>query len=506
MNKDEEIVCRFCRCPAEENDPLFHPCKCAGSIKYIHESCLEEWLKRCKKESCELCGHPYSFEAIYQENAPNSLGFFELLYGCSSLVKERLVLTIKTAIVLLIYVYIVPFLAQMYWKDLFGFFYAEDYAFVLENLTPNFEDVLIGWFMICVVVVLFCISQMLQEYLLSNSFLHLYNGQGDVLQNETEVGANVDLDQEYEAENEGLMPELAHQNLNDDDDEDIIRDDLVEYPPQTAQEHLARALAGDRASRQEAAPVDIGPDENPEQQATRLLEDFMNPPEDLNDNEHENAEEEDNENEEEDPLLDFSDFSELFLTSSIRKTVARAAILLNLFCLVFTFFGFGPYAIGDVLWRIVAFLFAVPPRITSILFVHEISIFTLGLICSCGLFLGSIRVLRPYVHGRASLRQLLDLAAMVYLFVKLCGVLFLELFVFPIYCGVLLDYFTCEYFNSTAQHRLDFHYNTPMVFDFLPLLSLFILVCFNWCLLLRCLVSTFLSNAVPDMVYLSWVH
>lgn len=33
-------TCRICRGDATDDNPLFHPCKCKGSIKYMHESCL----------------------------------------------------------------------------------------------------------------------------------------------------------------------------------------------------------------------------------------------------------------------------------------------------------------------------------------------------------------------------------------------------------------------------------------------------------------------------------
>lgn len=34
---EEEQVCRICRCGPEPDQPLFHPCKCTGSIRYTHQ-------------------------------------------------------------------------------------------------------------------------------------------------------------------------------------------------------------------------------------------------------------------------------------------------------------------------------------------------------------------------------------------------------------------------------------------------------------------------------------
>ena len=54
-------ICRVCRCEATIDRQLFHPCICTGSIKYIHQDCLLQWLKYSKKEFCELCNHRFSF-------------------------------------------------------------------------------------------------------------------------------------------------------------------------------------------------------------------------------------------------------------------------------------------------------------------------------------------------------------------------------------------------------------------------------------------------------------
>lgn len=34
---DDDQVCRICRSEATPNEPLFHPCKCSGSIRYVHQ-------------------------------------------------------------------------------------------------------------------------------------------------------------------------------------------------------------------------------------------------------------------------------------------------------------------------------------------------------------------------------------------------------------------------------------------------------------------------------------
>ena len=68
-----EKLCRICfRLDDSVEDPLFSPCKCSGSMMYIHFNCLKEWLKNklvtketnysysftLKNLECELCKTP----------------------------------------------------------------------------------------------------------------------------------------------------------------------------------------------------------------------------------------------------------------------------------------------------------------------------------------------------------------------------------------------------------------------------------------------------------------
>merc|ERR1712051_106401 len=64
-------ICRVCRCEGASDRPLFHPCICTGSIKFIHQDCLLQWLKYSKKEFCELCSHRFSFTPIYSPGNRN---------------------------------------------------------------------------------------------------------------------------------------------------------------------------------------------------------------------------------------------------------------------------------------------------------------------------------------------------------------------------------------------------------------------------------------------------
>lgn len=44
-NKEEQPVCRICLMEDNEIDnPLFSPCKCSGSMRFIHHECLKTWF------------------------------------------------------------------------------------------------------------------------------------------------------------------------------------------------------------------------------------------------------------------------------------------------------------------------------------------------------------------------------------------------------------------------------------------------------------------------------
>lgn len=55
----EGDTCRICHC-GNESEILISPCVCTGTVKYVHHSCLMDWLKRCVKTKCELCLYNFS--------------------------------------------------------------------------------------------------------------------------------------------------------------------------------------------------------------------------------------------------------------------------------------------------------------------------------------------------------------------------------------------------------------------------------------------------------------
>lgn len=48
------LMCRICH-SGDEDEELIRPCKCTGTVKYAHQSCILNWVSKSGHESCELC-------------------------------------------------------------------------------------------------------------------------------------------------------------------------------------------------------------------------------------------------------------------------------------------------------------------------------------------------------------------------------------------------------------------------------------------------------------------
>ena len=53
-SEEEEVECRICRLPAAPDEPLLHPCRCSGSVRFVHQACLDQWLKHSGRTFCEV--------------------------------------------------------------------------------------------------------------------------------------------------------------------------------------------------------------------------------------------------------------------------------------------------------------------------------------------------------------------------------------------------------------------------------------------------------------------
>ncbi|XP_036372504.1 E3 ubiquitin-protein ligase MARCHF1 [Megalops cyprinoides] len=59
---DDMEVCRICHCEGDEECPLITPCRCTGSLRFVHQGCLHQWIKSSDTRCCELCKYDFIME------------------------------------------------------------------------------------------------------------------------------------------------------------------------------------------------------------------------------------------------------------------------------------------------------------------------------------------------------------------------------------------------------------------------------------------------------------
>ena len=72
QEQKEEAICRICLESEQNNEigKLIVPCRCAGSMKWIHDECLKTWIiskeQNMNKASCELCNGVFNMKFQYK--------------------------------------------------------------------------------------------------------------------------------------------------------------------------------------------------------------------------------------------------------------------------------------------------------------------------------------------------------------------------------------------------------------------------------------------------------
>ncbi|XP_024115485.1 uncharacterized protein march1 isoform X1 [Oryzias melastigma] len=62
-SEDSELeVCRICHCEGDDEFPLIMPCRCTGSLSFVHQGCLNQWIKSSDTRCCELCKFDFIME------------------------------------------------------------------------------------------------------------------------------------------------------------------------------------------------------------------------------------------------------------------------------------------------------------------------------------------------------------------------------------------------------------------------------------------------------------
>ncbi|KAI4270075.1 MAG: hypothetical protein L6R38_007245 [Xanthoria sp. 2 TBL-2021] len=116
---DEADTCRICRSEAAKDEPLFYPCKCSGSIKFVHQHCLMEWLSHSQKKHCELCKTPFRFTKLYHPQMPATVPTLVFLRQVVLHTWSSLVATSRLHLVAFVWLCWLPWSMRTVWRGLF---------------------------------------------------------------------------------------------------------------------------------------------------------------------------------------------------------------------------------------------------------------------------------------------------------------------------------------------------------------------------------------------------
>ncbi|KAL2194713.1 hypothetical protein P885DRAFT_80023 [Corynascus similis CBS 632.67] len=112
-------TCRICRGEGSTEEPLFFPCKCSGSIKYVHQDCLMEWLSHSQKKHCELCKTSFRFTKLYDPNMPKALPAHVFIRHTTKYLLRNLLVWMRAALVANVWLVWLPYLMRTVWSSLF---------------------------------------------------------------------------------------------------------------------------------------------------------------------------------------------------------------------------------------------------------------------------------------------------------------------------------------------------------------------------------------------------
>lgn len=182
--EDEGDVCRICRTSADTDNPLFYPCACSGSIKYVHQDCLLQWLTHSNARQCEVCKHPFAFSPVYADNAPTQLSFQEFLFGMTVKAGKGMHFFFRLAFVISVWLIFIPFTTFWIWRLTFVRSISEAQNLFLNRFTPAllFTDCLHGFVLSAGIVLIFLGATSLRE-----CFRHLREIGGHGLEGEDDV-------------------------------------------------------------------------------------------------------------------------------------------------------------------------------------------------------------------------------------------------------------------------------------------------------------------------------
>lgn len=114
-------TCRICRSEGSPDEPLFYPCKCSGSIKFVHQECLMEWLSHSHKKHCELCKTPFRFTKLYDADMPTTLPWTVFIQRAFIHVAMMFSSGLRALVVISVWLLFLPLMIRWAWRWMFWF-------------------------------------------------------------------------------------------------------------------------------------------------------------------------------------------------------------------------------------------------------------------------------------------------------------------------------------------------------------------------------------------------
>ncbi|KAG8133167.1 hypothetical protein E2320_010979 [Naja naja] len=306
METAEEDICRVCRSEGTPEKPLYHPCVCTGSIKFIHQewinllftspaycpslSILEpkktnyvpsshlhlqllvQWLKHSRKEYCELCKHRFAFTPIYSPDMPSRLPIQDIFAGLVTSIGTAIRYWFHYTLVAFAWLGVVPLTACRIYKCLFTGSVSSLLTLPLDMLSTEnlLADCLQGCFVVTCTLCAFISLVWLREQIvhggapqwLEQNQQQAINGVGQ--QNEAQgvgnAGAeNAVLDQPVDQPAENVVvgenPEILEEQPDEEeedneDEEDVVVEDAADANNGGQDDMNWNALEWDRAAEE----------------------------------------------------------------------------------------------------------------------------------------------------------------------------------------------------------------------------------------------------------------
>ncbi|KAI9477792.1 MAG: hypothetical protein EXX96DRAFT_568239 [Benjaminiella poitrasii] len=223
---EEEEICRVCRGEATLEEPLFHPCKCAGSIRFVHQKCLLDWLSHSKKKYCELCNHHYEFTPVYKSDMPAKIPTSIFIQHLKRWIYKLFSLSLRAMLVLFVWLVFVPYITFWIWRFYFWNANTTRYLFTHYIIGSTYHDeqhnpvvirgraekimhdCLRGWLISFIVLLIFVAGFLLREWIIQNVPAELQDDVDGLLESVQEEDVRTDVLLEHqESEPEESEPE-----------------------------------------------------------------------------------------------------------------------------------------------------------------------------------------------------------------------------------------------------------------------------------------------------------